>query len=133
MSMPNIPNIDTNINISKEDSLNIILASIGLEELSLAHLINAEAEKIQFALGTLDSAKCPQSFDDILIANKSAQEVLKNSLKMQLLLGMKLGDVLEMYEKLSECDELNSVSHYKPKQYSHQNKNHRNNSTESNT
>ena len=41
MSMPNIPNLNPNINIDRNDAVNIILSSIGMEELSLAHLLNA--------------------------------------------------------------------------------------------
>ncbi len=104
MSMPNIPSIDGDINISKNDALNIILASIGLEELSLAHLLNAEAEKIQFALGTLETAECgPQPFEKILEANKSAESVLKNALKMQIMLSLKLEETLEAYENNKPC------------------------------
>ncbi len=104
MSMPNIPPIDGEINVSKNDALNLILASIGLEELSLAHLLNAEAEKIQFALGTLQTADCtPQSFDKILEANKSAEGVLKNALKMQIILSLKLEETLEAFEPYKPC------------------------------
>lgn len=99
MSMPNIPPVNCDINISKNEALNIILASIGFEELGLAHIINAEAEKIQFALGTLETADCgPQPIDKILEVNKSVESVLKNTIKMQLLLSMKLEETLEAYE-----------------------------------
>lgn len=99
MSMPNIPHIDCDINISKNDALNVILASIGFEELGLAHLINAEAEKIQYALGTLETAECgAQPFEKILEVNKSVEDVLKTTIKMQLLLSMKLEETLEAYE-----------------------------------
>ncbi len=47
MSLPNIPDVDAKIKITLEDSVNLILASIAFEELGLAHIINAEAEKIQ--------------------------------------------------------------------------------------
>ncbi|MFV0274823.1 MAG: hypothetical protein ACK5HL_01095 [Bacilli bacterium] len=101
MSMPTIPDIDSTINITKEEALNVILASIGFEELGLAHLINAEAEKIQFALGTLETAEEPQTFDDILLANESVNDTLKNIIKKEMLLAMKLEDTLNGYDEVS--------------------------------
>ncbi len=41
MSIPNIPDI----NIDREDSINIAIASIGLQELGLAHILMREAKK----------------------------------------------------------------------------------------
>lgn len=46
MSMPNISDIKPCIKINVEDLVNILLSSIELEELSLAHIVNAEAEKL---------------------------------------------------------------------------------------
>ena len=51
MSMPAY--VDTVPVLDREAVINQILASIALEELALSHVINAEGEKIQFALGTL--------------------------------------------------------------------------------
>ena len=54
MSYPNIPTVDATISITLEEAINLLLASIAFEELGLAHIINAEAEKIQYVLGTLE-------------------------------------------------------------------------------
>jgi hypothetical protein len=53
MRFPNIPNITPNISVNREQVINLLLESIGMEELALAHIMNAEGEKIQRAVGTL--------------------------------------------------------------------------------
>ena len=97
MSFPNIPDVDASVDISTEDSVNLLLASVAFEELGLAHVINAEAEKIQFVLGTLDeeerSTPSP-SIDDLLQINRSVDQTLKEVIKTQMLLQFKLEDVL---------------------------------------
>lgn len=96
MSMPNIPSIEPSVTVTRNDAVNIILSSIGMEELSLSHILNAEAEKIQFALGTLETATAPATLEDILLVNKSAGKMLRDVVKNQMLLGMKLEDVLDI-------------------------------------
>lgn len=97
MSMPSIPNLDPQINVTRDDALNIIIASIGMEELSLAHLVNAEAEKIQFALGTLETAGGQAaSMEQILETNQLAGKMLRDVIKNQMLLGMKMEDTIEL-------------------------------------
>ena len=44
MSQPTFPQIDPPL--SREGSLNQIIASIAMEELSLSHILNAEGEKL---------------------------------------------------------------------------------------
>ncbi|WP_179885225.1 hypothetical protein [Bacillus cereus] len=46
MSQANIPNITPTVSLTREESVNLILSSIALQELGLAHIINAEGEKI---------------------------------------------------------------------------------------
>ena len=96
MSMPNIPDINPSIDVTRNDAINIILSSIGMEELSLAHIVNAEAEKIQFALGTLETSTGPASLEDIMAVNNSAKKMLRDVIKNQMLIGMKMEDTVEL-------------------------------------
>ncbi len=96
MSMPTIPNINPSIDVTRDDALNIILSSIGMEELSLAHIVNAEAEKIQFALGTLETADGAASIEQIMEVNTSAKKMLRDVIKNQMLIGMKMEDTMEL-------------------------------------
>lgn len=96
MSMPNIPDLQPQVGVTRNDAVNIILSSIGMEELSLSHILNAEAEKIQFALGTLDDTVPPASLDEILLVNRAAGKMLRDVVKNQMLLGMKLEDVIDI-------------------------------------
>lgn len=107
MSMPTIPNLTPDVQIDRDDAINIILASIGMEELSLSHIVNAEAEKVQYALGTLqigvDDNGDPvysQSLDpeQVIAMNQSAAKVLRDAIKNQMLLGMKMEDIISVVE-----------------------------------
>ena len=93
MSMPNIPNITPNINVNREQIINILLASIALEELGLAHILNAEGEKIQAVL-----ANCKPTLADLVCIDKSVDKMLKDIIKKEMLLEMKFENVLELLE-----------------------------------
>lgn len=95
MSQANIPNITPTITISREDAINLLLASIALEELGLAHIINAEAEKIQYALGTLSGLTQAATISEVLQINKSVQDMLELVIKKELLLDNKLNKVIK--------------------------------------
>ena len=106
MSMPNIPNLNPQISVSRDDAVNIILSSIGMEELSLAHILNAEAEKIQFALGTLETAGGQaSSMTDILETNKLASKMVRNVIKNQMLQSMKMEDTVDLAEQAQPVTE----------------------------
>jgi len=90
MSFPNIPDVDPNINLEREDMINLLLASIAFEELGLAHIISAEGEKIQTAL---DFA---ENIDDLTEINQSVEKTLRSTIKKEMLLQFKLEDTLEM-------------------------------------
>ncbi|MDI6680118.1 collagen-like protein, partial [Bacillus wiedmannii] len=95
MSQANIPNITPNISLTREESINLILASIALEELGLAHIINAEAEKIQYAIGTLSGLSPAATLDEILAVNESVNQTIQSALKTQMLLQSKLDSVIK--------------------------------------
>lgn len=97
MSFPNIPDVDASIGITVEDSVNLLLASVAFEELGLAHIINAEAEKIQYVLGTLETESplaTPPTIEELLLINQSVNQTLKNVIKKEMLLQFKLEDTL---------------------------------------
>lgn len=87
MSFPNIPNIMPEIRLHRDDVINLLLASVAFEELGLAHLINAEAEKIQFDI------------------NYNASGLLKNVIKKEMLLQFKLEDIIQLIEEEEDDDD----------------------------
>ena len=92
MSMPNIPEVNSNINLDIEDSLSVVIASIGFEELGLAHIINAEGEKIQSFLGTLEGQEVKQdvAIEDLEKLDSVVNKTLDTVIIKELLLLMKL-------------------------------------------
>jgi len=97
MTMPFIP--DEN-DMDREKSINLLLTSIAFEELGLAHIIRAEAEKIKHVLehGTPE-------VEDLLKINKSVERMLRKVIMKEMLLSFKLEDVLELAEMENEKDD----------------------------
>lgn len=97
MSLPKIPDINPEISIDREDAINTLIASIGLEEIALAHILNAEGEKIQYVLGTLEGSDPGEiTISDIMQVNDSVNKTLRNIIKTEMLLQFKLEDALEL-------------------------------------
>ncbi|MFC8683918.1 hypothetical protein [Brevibacillus porteri] len=95
MSQANIPNITPLITITQSQVANLLLASIALEELGLSHIINAEAEKLQYVLGTLPGLTGPPAtISDLLNVNSSVVNTLREITKKEILLNNKLNSVL---------------------------------------
>lgn len=97
MSFPNIPDVTPTILVDQDKAINLLLASIAFEELGLSHIINAEAEKIQYAVGTLPEQMppTPSTIAQVLEVNRSAANTLRNVIKNEMLLTFKLEDVIE--------------------------------------
>jgi hypothetical protein len=92
MSMPSFP--EPNPCLTKDQSLHMILASIAMEEVALSHILNAEGEKIQYALGTLPGS-AGLDIDDVLAANQSAKEVISKVIDMQIVLKDKMKNAID--------------------------------------
>ncbi|GAB6098301.1 hypothetical protein JCM16358_01800 [Halanaerocella petrolearia] len=88
MSMPEIPDK------SQETALIDLLESIALEEAALAHLINAEADKIEKFIND-----CKVTPNEIIDFQQEVSKVLKTTIKKEMLLQFKLEDVLEAQKK----------------------------------
>ncbi|MCD8500378.1 MAG: hypothetical protein LRY71_00190 [Bacillaceae bacterium] len=94
MSMPNIPDIKPDIRLEREEVINLLLASIALEEIGLSHILNAEGEKLQKGI---EKADC---IEDLLEINKSVEKAVAFGYKKKkMLLQFKLEDALEIPPK----------------------------------
>ncbi|MBB5173627.1 hypothetical protein [Texcoconibacillus texcoconensis] len=92
MGMPNIPDIQPNIDINREDVVNLLLASIALEEIGLSHLINAEGEKLQRVIDDENA-----TVDQLLEVNRNVEKSLRGVTKKEMLLQFKLEDTMELF------------------------------------
>ncbi len=103
VSFPTIPNITPTISITVGQTIPLLLASIALEELALAHIVNAEAEKIQFVLGTLTpttSTLTPTAvtISNLLLIDASIRRTLQDVIKKEMLLQFKFENVLDLIQ-----------------------------------
>jgi len=108
MSLPNIPDIHPDINLKFEDVINMLLASIAMEEESLAKLMDAETNKISCVLGDCKHHDCTPGgkgqagchrdslLHDALQINKSVDDTIKDMIKFQMLLQFKLENIQEL-------------------------------------
>lgn len=112
MSFPNIPHVIPSIDVKRNQAINLLLASIAFEELGLAHIVNSEAEKIQFVIGTLvcQSPHPPPTFDELLLVNRSVEKTLRSVIKSQMLLQFKLEDVLNIPNESSSSSTTTSTT-----------------------
>ncbi len=87
MSLPQFPDTQP---ISRGDAINQVIASIAAEELALSHILNAEGEKIQYALGTVPGLPTPSDTEDVLNVNESVRCMMGSVADNQVLLNSKL-------------------------------------------
>jgi len=106
MSMPKFPELP---DLDIESSVAQILSSIAMEELALSHIINAEGEKIQYILGTLEGSSPSENptIDQVLEINESVKDMLNTISMNQMFLMGKMSTVLNAnkeYEKNKDKD-----------------------------
>jgi len=87
MSFPKVPDIDPKIDISLCDAVNLLLTSIAMEEISLSRLMDAEHDKIESILALCREKSCTPG--DVLLVNKSADSMLRDVIKLEMLLQFK--------------------------------------------
>lgn len=103
MSNPFLPNTDMMDNLEHDKVLNLLLTSIALEEIALGQVISAEADNIRSFLGkwkgaSKGTAKEVMTVDHLLKVNRAANQTLGRVIQKELLLLLKLEDILEFAE-----------------------------------
>ncbi len=92
MSAPEIPERE------QEEALTDLLESIALEETALAHILNAEGEKIQAIVSQIEEGQLTP--DEAIEQQEAIMKMLRMPIKQQILLQFKLEDVLDFKEEL---------------------------------
>ncbi len=105
MSVPNLPDID----INREYSVKVVIASVGMQELGLAHILNAEGEKMQSFLGTLDgqTVKSHITVDELVELDNAVIDALDAVTSNELLLMAKLSKA----KKLCHMEERKRIAY----------------------
>ncbi|MCL1804267.1 MAG: hypothetical protein FWG30_11670 [Eubacteriaceae bacterium] len=112
--MPNFAIEPSNL----EDAVMQILASIAMEEIGFSHILNAEGEKIQYMIGTLDANEtavnpgAQPTVSELLDINDSVANLLQTVSINQLHLFNKMNVALNAY--ISELREDYEASNPQP-------------------
>ena len=82
--------------LTRDDALNQLITSIAMEELGLSHILNAEGEKLQYVLGTLEGVTGPTdvTVDQVLQTNDSVIGLLEQAAANQTALNDQLSAAL---------------------------------------
>lgn len=99
LSMPNIPDISSDNDISLEQAVNLLLTSIAMEEISLSKLMDAETDKIKY----VTQMHGQRNTDDLLSVNSSVNTTIMNMIKLQMLLQFKLENVERLLPPKPPC------------------------------
>lgn len=92
MSLPQFPSTP---DLTRQDAINQVIVSIASEELALSHIVNAEGEKIQYAIGTIPGLPENSTIGEVTDVNNSAVGMLGTVLENQIILTGKLTQALQ--------------------------------------
>lgn len=92
MSRPEFPLVP---DLSRQGAINQVISSIASEELALSHIINAEGEKIQYAVGTIPGLADVSTIEEVTGVNDSVTITLGAILENQIVLTGKLSGALK--------------------------------------
>jgi len=104
MSMPQFPKVDEIL--TRDEAINAILTSIAMEEAALSHIINAEGEKIQYALQHMDKENCCKSMCMLLRVNYSVADLIDQITDLQLILKSKMRLAAGMVSEGNPCPDI---------------------------
>ena len=94
MSMPSFPK--NGANMTREQALTMVIASIAMEENALARVIDAEGDKLRYILNRCrEDSGCEETPKEILEANESVTRLLEAVAQNQTILRNKLTIALE--------------------------------------
>lgn len=71
--LPSIPNLTPDVGLAGEEKTNLMIESIAIEEVGLAHIINTNGVKIQYVFGTAVNTR---TIKEVLTVNERVQEML---------------------------------------------------------
>ena len=109
MSMPRIPKAKHRPTL--EETIIDLLESIALEEISLSHLMNAEAEKVQAFIGKDADFPFCSNYKEIITFNQSVNQLMDTMVMKEWLLLKKLEHVRKIEVRTSDfCGKYDDTS-----------------------
>lgn len=98
--------------LNRNQVINLLLASIGFEELALGYLVKSEADLLQMALGELpvngsgNNGPMVKSFNDLLRLNRSINNTLQTITNKERILLLKLREVADLIGNVPALENL---------------------------
>lgn len=105
MSQPGMPNITPVISVDADQAVVMLLSSIAMEEMAIAHMVNAGAEQVQYVLGTLENGldmPTAPTMEQLMQLQRSMSNMMQGVILKEMMLLMKMGQVVEMDRERQE-------------------------------